>query len=65
MFFRRIQEKNKSVSRFLETFVEHQISIWFLKDFVTVKTGVMAAENSYLECNNISKYYYFNCILIK
>ncbi len=60
-----------------------QISIleWFLKDHVTLKTGVMILlilliciteindilkymqiENSYLNCNNFSQYYRFDCI---
>ncbi len=37
-------------------FLKHQISIleWFLKDHVTLKSGVMATENS--GENNILKY---------
>ncbi len=37
-------------------FLEHQISIleWFLKDHVTLKTGVMAAENSVVVITRIN-----------
>ncbi len=42
--------QSTTVFSILEMYLEHQNSIleWFLKDHVTQKTGVMAAENSAL-----------------
>jgi len=47
-------------------FFEHQISIleWFLKDYVTLTTGVIMQKfwiAQFLNCSNISQYYCLYC----
>ncbi len=48
-----LNEKKSIMVKNKEMFLEHQINIleWFLKDHVTLKTGIMAAENSALPWN--------------